>query len=167
MDVVDDLFIWTETWIQGVTASPPTFKEFATISPAVRKHLIKSLELRVNSLVQIVERHRNKFLRPRQAMISTLRSADGKLRKGSDIAVALHVTYEGRGPGELHKSGPRHDNDFVDIGEIRIVPTNSELLSKDEPFLPPNLYDAPHPLPCGSMERLLDIQFRLLREELT
>jgi hypothetical protein len=57
--------------------------------------------------------------------------------------------------------------DFVDIASIRVAPTSQELSCRLEGFLPANLYDAPHPLPAGSMERLLDIQFRLLREELT
>ncbi|KAI6021428.1 hypothetical protein BKA83DRAFT_166314 [Pisolithus microcarpus] len=47
------------------------------------------------------------------------------------------------------------------------APTHEELMCPIEPFLPATLYDAPHPASAESMERLLDIQFRLLREELT
>lgn len=81
------------------------------------------------------------------------------------IISALRITYDG--PGELSREGKRHDNDFIDIQDIRIAPTREELLSRAIPFLPANIYDAPHPLPQDSMERILDIQFRLLREELT
>jgi hypothetical protein len=33
-------------------------------------------------------------------------------------------------------------------------------------YLPVNIPDGPHHLPADSMERLLDIQFRLFREEM-
>ena len=79
--------------------------------------------------------------------------------------VAMHVAFNG--PGVLCSTGPRHDNDVAEIQNIRIAPTHEELICQAEPFLPANFYDAPHHLPQESMERLLDIQFRLLREELT
>ncbi len=62
--------------------------------------------------------------------------------------------------------GPRHDNDFVDFRIIEVSPTDNELSCALSPFLPANVPNAPHPFPSNSMERLLDIQFRLLREEL-
>ncbi|KAG8833029.1 hypothetical protein FRC17_000152 [Serendipita sp. 399] len=68
--------------------------------------------------------------------------------------------------GNLRPDGPRHDNDFEDIRMIFIHPTEAEMTSKISPFLPANIPGAPHHLPSESMERLLDIQFRLLREEL-
>ncbi|KAG9092170.1 hypothetical protein FS749_015949 [Ceratobasidium sp. UAMH 11750] len=40
-------------------------------------------------------------------------------------------------------------------------------MCEDDPYLPPNFPEAPHFHPQQSVERLLDIQFRLLREELT
>lgn len=70
------------------------------------------------------------------------------------------------GPGELREKGPRHDNDLVLIKDIRIAPTHQELMCEDDPYLPPNFPGAPHFLEPTSVERLLDIQFRLLREEL-
>jgi hypothetical protein len=50
---------------------------------------------------------------------------------------------------------------------IEILPTMDEILSFATPYLPPNLPGAPHHLPAESPERLLDIQFRLLRHDLT
>lgn len=76
----------------------------------------------------------------------------------------LTQTYDP--PGDLRNDGPRHDNDFADIADIRVVPTHEELLSPVAPYLPVSTSDAPHHLPAHSMERHLDIQFRLLREEL-
>ena len=61
--------------------------------------------------------------------------------------------------------GGRHDNDHASIAAIAIAPTQQELGSTLSSFVPSTLHDAPHHLPMQSMERLLDIQFRLLREE--
>lgn len=77
----------------------------------------------------------------------------------------LNIIYEG--PGALRPLGPRHDNDFSEIQDIRIAPTHDELISRLPPFLPGNFHAAPHHLPAEGVARLLDIQFRLLREELT
>lgn len=77
----------------------------------------------------------------------------------------LTNTYEP--PGTLRDGGmPRHDNDFTDICDIRIAPTHEELLCPLPPYLPVFLPTAPHHLPVDSMQRHLDIQFRLLREEM-
>jgi hypothetical protein len=76
----------------------------------------------------------------------------------------LEIQYEPA--GHLRELGPRHDNDFEDIQMISIPPTQDEMLSPIAPFLPANIPGAPHHLEPGTMERLIDIQFRLLREEL-
>ena len=70
-------------------------------------------------------------------------------------------------PGHLRPDGPRHDNDFAYIARIRICPTSDELMCPIAPYLPVTIPGAPHHLTVGSMERLLDTQFRLLREDLT
>ncbi|RGB37021.1 hypothetical protein C1646_652342, partial [Rhizophagus diaphanus] len=67
-------------------------------------------------------------------------------------------------PGELSKYGRRHDNDFVEISEMSIIPTNEEILCERPPFLPSFRYPF-HFLSDGAA-RLLDTQFRLLREDL-
>jgi len=67
--------------------------------------------------------------------------------------------------GELAKDGPRHDNDFAEIAKISIIPTQQEVLSEKLPFIPSCVPDAPHFLPKGG-QRLLDSQFRLLREDM-
>lgn len=69
-------------------------------------------------------------------------------------------------PGILREMGPRHNNDFDDIQSIKIPPTQNEMISRFPPFLPGNIPKAPHHLAANSMDRLVDIQFRLLREEL-
>ena len=47
--------------------------------------------------------------------------------------------------------------------EIQILPTQAEVLCTDSPWLPCNSANAPHPF--QGTERLLDTQFRLLRND--
>ncbi|GBC46709.1 uncharacterized protein OCT59_017758 [Rhizophagus irregularis] len=68
-------------------------------------------------------------------------------------------------PGELSNYGKRHDNDFSEISKISIIPTNEEILCDRSPFLPTSHRYSLHFLPDGA-NRLLDTQFRLLREDL-
>ena len=80
-----------------------------------------------------------------------------------DLLMMLLANYVP--PGHLRPDGPRHSNDHADIREITIEPPQAELISTIPPFLPANIPDAPHHLRTDSMEKLLDVQFRLLREE--
>ncbi|KAG8845488.1 hypothetical protein FRC20_003183, partial [Serendipita sp. 405] len=94
-------------------------------------------------------------------------SQELKVKKGpssTSIIGSLAIHYDPA--GTLRSDGPRHDNDFEDIRMIYIAPTEAEMMCKISPFLPANIPGAPHHLASESMERLLDIQFRLLREEL-
>ncbi len=150
-------------WHSAIAAHPEAFGDsFKGLQSAAREFLIVSIKERVDKLISILDREEGKIM-----------DGEKKDRKappsGPDpqaaLADALHTTYEG--PGHLREKGPRHDNDFEDIYEIRIAPTNKELLCRLPPFLPANIFGAPHPAPPGSMLHLLDIQFRLLREELT
>ncbi|KAF8936307.1 hypothetical protein BGZ58_004342 [Dissophora ornata] len=69
-------------------------------------------------------------------------------------------------PGDLSPSGPRHDNDFLSIRAIQVLPTQKEITSSRAPFLPCNgVPDAPHFLAPG-WKRQLDIHFRLYREDM-
>ncbi|KAI9862170.1 MAG: hypothetical protein M1813_004946 [Trichoglossum hirsutum] len=69
-------------------------------------------------------------------------------------------------PGEFSKLGPRHDNDHARISEIRILPTISEILSARKEFLPTrHSFSSPSLHHEMGILRLLDTQFRLLRED--
>ena len=162
-DLVKALQHWTQTWVDGISSTPVAFDDSIVNTPQQARHfVIERLRALVDRVVAIVDRkHRDneRVQHPvRIAMSVTSTSNEG-------VLAALHNSYEG--PGELRPGGPRHDNDFVNISDIQIGPTHDELTSPHQPFLPANLYGAPHPLPSESMEQLLDIQFRLLREELT
>jgi hypothetical protein len=152
---------WTNAWISGINANPPLFDEDFNKAPKpARNHIIKHLDDNMNKLLAIVNREEDakRFQSQRTVNMPVTRSNEG-------VLAALETSYDP--PGEDRQEGPRHDNDFVDIQNIRIAPTHDELVSRCLPFLPANIYGAPHPFPIHSMQRLLDIQFRLLREELT
>ncbi|GLB37649.1 putative P-loop containing nucleoside triphosphate hydrolase protein [Lyophyllum shimeji] len=157
---------WTDAWTAGISATPAGFDDpFSTTTPAARDHIISHLRNKVDRLVHIVDREEARLDRAARRTKSALSPCLGA-NLGEGIIAALRLTYDG--PGDLSVRGrPRHDNDFIDIQDIRIAPTHEELIGTAAPFLPANLYGAPHHLPNESMERLLDIQFRLLREELT
>ena len=161
--LVTNLRLWFDQWTTGISSSPPTFDNpFQNVDGPVRDLLVSTLKEKVKRLESIVNRELGKETRsgPRKNPLS---GRDGPSNEG--LVAALHSTYDP--PGDQRLDGPRHDNDFVDIYDIRIAPTHQELMCRAQPFLPASLFQAPHPCPADSMERLLDVQFRLLREELT
>ncbi|KAF3937521.1 hypothetical protein ABW19_dt0208308 [Dactylella cylindrospora] len=70
-------------------------------------------------------------------------------------------------PGDSSERGPRHDNDHSDISEILILPTVGEILNYDrDEFLPTKrAYELKSHHHEVGIRRLLDSQFRLLRED--
>ncbi|EPQ31850.1 uncharacterized protein PFL1_00049 [Pseudozyma flocculosa PF-1] len=97
---------------------------------------------------------------------------DGATHVDADAVLAqqnlgqlAHMQRLFEGPGSLRGAGPRHDNDHADITKIQIVPTHSELSSSVAPYIPATIPGAPHHLSEGTYARVLDVQFRLLREE--
>ncbi|KAG8908691.1 hypothetical protein FRC01_007295 [Tulasnella sp. 417] len=115
----------------------------------------------IESLFEVVERAEGSTLRRSHTEVETApREAANQV-----LLDRLLMTYDG--PGVYHEGGvPRHDNDKEDVSQVEIIPTHAELTSSIGPYLPANIPGAPHHLPGSSMERLVDIQFRLLREEL-
>ncbi|KAL5405337.1 hypothetical protein PMIN04_012376 [Paraphaeosphaeria minitans] len=65
-------------------------------------------------------------------------------------------------PGELSEQGPRHDNDFVHISDISILPTLDEIQSPRSEYLPVANAREWH---LGGIHGLVDRHFRLLRED--
>jgi hypothetical protein len=154
---------WSERWLQAIEQPSTTFEDpFKSANEAGREILISHLRKKISRIVTIAHREQDKVTNSTRKPQEAPRRNQFLSRDA--ILAALLNSYEG--PGEERPDGPRHDNDFIDIDRIRIAPTNQELTCRIEPFLPANFYGAPHPLENGTMERLLDIQFRLLREEL-
>jgi len=151
---------WFKTWKSGIMSDPPLYA-----SPFSARHaqdtVLASIGDKIDRLVSIVSRETLKLRKEQSPSVIKVRPSG----PSEGLLAALETTYEG--PGPLRAGGPRHDNDARNISDIRIAPTHGELMSPVEPYLPANLYAAPHHEAGDSMERLLDIQFRLLREELT
>ncbi|KAK0433784.1 hypothetical protein EV421DRAFT_1718181 [Armillaria borealis] len=138
---VGNLVRWHDEWARLVVSS--SFED--TIDPTVQS---------LTGSTNMLESRR----RPKQSQ--------GMSEEHRSEALQARLTRTYDAPGALRPLGPRHDNDHCDIADIQIIPTHDELVSTALPYIPVNLPDAPHHLAPNSMERHLDIQFRLLREEL-
>ena len=162
---VKKLQSWLDVWVQGITSEPPKFETVFNNNISARTHIIAHLSTNVTGVADIVDREQARLDRTRKKDVRENPTSGSRNCRQEGLAAMMHVAFEG--PGAFCSTGPRHDNDVAEIQNIRIAPTHEELICQAEPFLPANFYDAPHHLPQESMERLLDIQFRLLREELT
>ncbi|KAI0956522.1 hypothetical protein AcW1_005178 [Taiwanofungus camphoratus] len=157
-----DVGTWLEVWADGVSADPPTFHDTIHLSPSnVRNLTITQLREEVGRLQAIVQREAGAAERLRRPPARPVLSP---AQRRQALISQLSQTYDP--PGELRPGGPRHDNDKAEIAAVRVAPTHAELLAPAPPYLPVVVSDAPHHHARHSMERHLDIQFRLLREEL-
>ncbi|KAJ3560209.1 hypothetical protein NP233_g10990 [Leucocoprinus birnbaumii] len=153
---------WFNLWASDVSATPARFEDTITsVSEDRRKLAIRHLSDEIDRLLAIVERESGVVLTLKKA---PTRSNVTRAQLNQAHIAQLAQTYDP--PGGLRADGPRHDNDFEAIENIRIAPTHLELFSPIAPYMPVFSPNAPHHLAAGSMERHLDIQFRLLREEL-
>ncbi|KAL0062664.1 hypothetical protein AAF712_010501 [Marasmius tenuissimus] len=160
--LVADMVDWFGNWSTVVTqGSASGFED--NFGPELRNITIERLRTDIGRLQEIVKRVQGntQAKKKRPAVAKVMSAAD----KNQALLARLEQSYDP--PGELRANGlPRHDNDAVDVSNIRIVPTRQELLADDGPYLPVTIPGAPHHWPEGTMQRHLDIQFRLLREEL-
>ncbi|KAF8598648.1 hypothetical protein BDV93DRAFT_593819 [Ceratobasidium sp. AG-I] len=150
---------WFDEWAAAVNTTPPFNDECSTYDRDVQDSIISSIRRDKDRVLHLVRRG--------EVRVAEL-SSSLKVQLYGDEGLIAHLQRElnYQGPGELREMGPRHDNDRKDFELIRIAPTHLELICKDDPYLPPNFAEAPHFLEPTSVERLLDVQFRLLREEL-
>jgi hypothetical protein len=143
-------------------------------SPALTDPLVNNLETReyfftilekeMKTMNKMLNNGRNNLIFEQNSVSKDLNSTlTQSYYKKLAIKVDAKRTYDP--PGRLSKDGIRHDNDFVEISNISIIPTRREILCKRLAFLPSTLPDSLHFLPEG-VSRLLDIQFRLLREDM-
>ncbi|KAK4160894.1 hypothetical protein QBC43DRAFT_269827 [Cladorrhinum sp. PSN259] len=81
----------------------------------------------------------------------------------STIAMQAHIrsTF----PIDIKIPGANHDNDFADIKDIAIYPTQEELMCEKAEFLPTTDFTQPHFL-SDPVRRHLDAAFRLLRHDI-
>ncbi|KIJ51765.1 hypothetical protein M422DRAFT_203039 [Sphaerobolus stellatus SS14] len=162
IELVGDLVNWFDIWAADVSSRAPQFDDSITAAePSSRTPLLNHLREDIKRLATIVQRESNNNANlTRSTPISTMTATQ---RREAEVMQLLQ-TYDP--PGDLRPGGPRHDNDFADIALIRVAPTHNELLCSSSSYLPIFRAEAPYHLPVNTMDRHLDIQFRLLREEL-
>ncbi|KAK0211877.1 hypothetical protein IW262DRAFT_1280087 [Armillaria fumosa] len=154
---VGNLVRWHDEWARLVVST--SFED--TIDPTVQSLTLEQIKESISRLDAIVKReHGNAERRQRPKQPPGM----SKEHQSEALQARLIRTYDAA--GALRHLGRRHDNDCCDIADIQIIPTHEELVSTAPPYIPVNLPEAPHHLAANSMERHLDIQFRLLREEL-
>uniref|UniRef100_A0A0W0G4H7 C3H1-type domain-containing protein n=1 Tax=Moniliophthora roreri TaxID=221103 RepID=A0A0W0G4H7_MONRR len=162
VQLVDKLATWFDTWCDARAQDPFAFDDH--LESGLRKLTEAEMRRNIGRLQEIVRReHATIEAKRKPVQPTSLTTSD----KNQALLARLWQTYDP--PGNLRESGlPRHDNDAVNIADIRIIPTHQELLSDTRPYLPFNtdFPGVPHHCAEGSMEKHLDIQFRLLREEL-
>ncbi|KEP50889.1 NFX1-type zinc finger protein [Rhizoctonia solani 123E] len=159
-ELVQRVVGWFDDWSSSV-ATPSGFQdEITSYSDEVRTFLIKNLSSGKKHVLSLIERDKIRIVDPTKRIVPT-----GPMSTEALLA-NLQRIREHDGPGELRVKGPRHDNDHLLIENIRIAPTHQELMCEIAPYLPPNFPGAPHFFEETNAQRLLDIQFRLLREEL-
>ncbi|CAE6444472.1 unnamed protein product, partial [Rhizoctonia solani] len=161
-EFAEQIAVWFDEWLLSLVSSPSFQDECATYGKEEREFIIENLRRDKDRVLRLVKRGQTFAVNTgAQMSYSLLNDA------APGLVAALERNYEFDGPGEFCETGPRHDNDHVEIELIRVPPTRDELLCGTEPYLPANFFEAPHFYDPRSIERLLDIQFRLLREELT
>lgn len=93
-------------------------------------------------------------------------STPNVLRVSPRLSPKESKIFDHDGPGRLSINGPRHDNDHVNIRNIRILPTADEILAHRPPYMPFKDFHLPHFLGAGQ-QRLIDTLFRQLRYDST
>ncbi|KAG8985372.1 hypothetical protein FRB90_004755, partial [Tulasnella sp. 427] len=163
VNLVRNLSGWLEQWGNAICMFHPQFSDgIVSLSLEQRRFAVSQLTKSIKPLVDLVERSEATIRRAQDKPQRAARMDPATRQRG--LLLQMEVTFQP--PGNLREAGPRHDNDHASIKDIRVVPPHSELACTTETYLPGNIAGAPHHLPAESMERLLDVQFRLLREEL-
>ena len=160
--LIENIADWFDIWAAGVRSQPPTFEDPVTSDRETCKLTVRTLGETIERLRTIIGREHHATESRR---VVTKRVVISEEEKTQALLTRLEQTYDP--PGHLRPEGPRHDNDLANIVQIRICPTSDELMCPVPPYLPVTVPGAPHHLPAGSMEKHLDVQFRLLREDLT
>ncbi|CAE6473590.1 unnamed protein product [Rhizoctonia solani] len=158
-DLAEQMARWFEEWATALRSAPPFNDECATYDDDKRQLVINNIRADKERVLKIVRREKVLIVDREERP-----SRQGATTEGLIAALQRNCDYDG--PGGRREKGPRHDNDKVSITDIRVAPTNEELVCQDDPFLPGNFAEAPHFYDSKSVERLVDVQFRLLREEL-
>ncbi|GBC01063.1 hypothetical protein RclHR1_04050006 [Rhizophagus clarus] len=162
-NIANDLYRLKTAYHQSLERQQFSSTDLLTNNVESRKYFFTILEREMKNMDKMLNNGRTGFILEQNLRTKNLNvKFDRSYYKELARKVDAERTYDP--PGELSKYGKRHDNDFVEISQISIIPTNDEILCERPPFLPSFRYSL-HFLPDGAA-RLLDTQFRLLREDL-
>ncbi|EUC58484.1 NFX1-type zinc finger protein, partial [Rhizoctonia solani AG-3 Rhs1AP] len=163
-EFTEQMVQWFDEWVAALESNPPFEDKYITHNQSDRDFIIENLRRDKEHILHLVRRGQTVVVINREAQSSYKPPNDANLA----LLAELERVFEYDGPGDHSEIGrPRHDNDHTEIEMIQVIPTRDELLCEADPYLPGNFYEAPHYHDPGSVERLLDIQYRLLREEFT
>ncbi|KAJ4500147.1 hypothetical protein C8R41DRAFT_529014 [Lentinula lateritia] len=160
VDLIRELRSWFDTWNKAISQRPPSFDD--NLDEDLRQLTVDQIRDSIGRLQEIIKREQAAAQTRKKPAKSPIVVSEAD--RNQALLTRLQQSYDP--PGHLRKDGPRHDNDGVEITTIQIIPTHAEMLCPVPPYVPVTLPDAPHHCRKDSMERLLDVQFRLLREEL-
>ncbi|GBB94416.1 hypothetical protein RclHR1_02350015 [Rhizophagus clarus] len=163
-NIANDLYRLKDAYQQSLEQQLFSSTDPLTNNLETRKFFFMILEKEMKTMDKMLNNGRNSLMFDQNPEAKKLNvKLDQLYYKELSRRVDAEKTYDP--PGELSKYGKRHDNDFSEISKISIIPTNDEVLCERSPFLPTSHRYSLHFLPNGAA-RLLDTQFRLLREDL-
>ncbi|CAE6483759.1 unnamed protein product, partial [Rhizoctonia solani] len=146
-DFAEQMADWFDEWVVALESDPPFQDELVAYNKDDREFIIENLQSDKEQILR-------------------LKSYEPPSDASDPLLAELERVFEYDGPGDHSETGrPRHDNDHTEIDMIQVIPTSDELLCEADPYLPGNFFEAPHYHDPRSIERLLDIQYRLYREE--
>lgn len=159
VDLVQEVQSAFQQYSADILSTTPTFDDPTVIAmDSPRRHFrISEASRDLQRLDDIIDR-----IQGRRAQARPQQQLDAQASVDETALVKLRRQYDE--PGHLRRLGPRHDNDNALIADIELLPTHAELVCETAPYLPGNVPSAPHHLGVGTMERQIDVVFRLLRE---
>ncbi|EUC58482.1 NFX1-type zinc finger protein, partial [Rhizoctonia solani AG-3 Rhs1AP] len=154
--LVERMAGWFDTWAAALSSNPPFDDECVRFETYQKESIIENIDNDKERLLSLVK----------EPVALGVDQGTRRQEITEGLIANLQRILDNEGPGHLCKEGPRHDNDHDKIRNIGVAPTPDELLCDEDPYLPGNFFEAPHHLEPRSVQRLFDIQFRLLREEM-
>ncbi|KAG0099265.1 hypothetical protein BGZ93_008398 [Podila epicladia] len=133
--------------------------DMALNGTARERHIYEIMVSELNRLQRVVVDAEDAIISP----LDVIAADSGVISHNVPTRTQMRLTFDP--PGRRSANGPRHDNDYIDITDISILPTQQEITCSRAPFLPSNgVPDSLHFLAHG-WKRQVDTHFRLYRED--
>ncbi|WRT66625.1 uncharacterized protein IL334_003584 [Kwoniella shivajii] len=159
LNLINGLPILFERWAADILCSAFCFEDdIVTQALSTRNSVVSETTHVLSRLEKIVDRVQGKLVRHLPTS-----DTSNETHIANQITL-VHLERDYVPPGHMRSNGPRHDNDHSAIQYIEALPTHAELVCDVPPYVPANITSAPHHLAAGTMDRRLDVLFRMLRE---